>query len=567
MQEGLLDDDGADIEDSLHFAECTLRENGKHVLLDEDDPGIWVFSLSKSEGDGVSQFLNSVGFGCSESGIVQAVDLTGASRKDGPMQKHEKISKVPASLLRGQRDMNGHPLGMHIKSESQEMNHGMDVAQNHNRNSHQNFTIIEIYPRMVAAILQSLSYSMADYEDFLRVGSCTFIESRTLGERLAEDLALHWTSAKTSTISLEVKWLSSCTLIISYSRGHMLRLFRASHFLSDDRRNGLSPEMPLLLSPSGATARFHGIEETPKTHSLYRSIMEHKSSISACLARSGVLVPQDSSWLRVLVEHNSPSQDGKRLIHSPKNAAITLWPAYLCLCADPGAPDDDRPSDLIGNSTEHGSMDVLASAESWLLGKATRLKALETQRRKDESEIQKTKETQDTDVDDDLSDIELQPNPYIASQDISGIYPTPPDGIPANILDSSPNNNPRSSGIDNEEDPGSTPGAVSRPYQEHGNEDIYGELDIDMFTANGLTEADFSFFDEPGLNDGTLQEEANQIMVDDDLEGRIITNPAPATLSSDDNVVQFLQENQDGNVEQKLSGRGGEVFGEQGMPA
>ena len=373
MQEDLLDDDGADIEDNFHFAECILREKGKHVLLDEDDPGIWVFSLSKSEEDGVSQFLNSVGLGCSRSGLVQAVDLTGASRQDGPVEKHENIPKVPASLLRGSGEMNAHALGMHIKSESQAMYHGMDIAQNHSRNSRQNLTIIEIYPRMVAAILKSLSSSVADYEDFLRVGPYTFVESRTLGETLVEDLALHWTSARTNTISLEVEWLSSGNLIISYSRGHMPRLYRVSHFLSENRRSGLSPEVPLLLSPSGATARFHGLEETPKTHALYRSIMEHKSSISTRLARSGVLVPQDSSWLRVLVEQNSPGQDGERIIHRPKNASITLWPACLCLCADPGAPGDDRPSDFIGNSTEHGSMDALASAESWLFGKAARL--------------------------------------------------------------------------------------------------------------------------------------------------------------------------------------------------
>lgn len=564
MQEDLLDDEETGIGGNLILAECALREKGKHVHPDEDNHGIWVFSLSKPEEDGVSQFLNSVGFNHSSSGVLRSVDVEWASRQDGTSQKHETISNAPASMVKGSAEGNINTLRMHIKSKSQAMYYGMDIARDHNQNSRQDFTITEIYPRIVAAILQSFSYSVAEHGDLLRLGPYTFIESRTLGEILVEDLAWQWPTAKTSTISIQVKWLSSGTLIVAYSRRHIIRLYRASHFLPDDRRIGLSRGVPLLLCPSGVTAGLHALEEMPRTHPLHRSGMQLKSSISTRLARIGYSVPQDSRWLRVLIKHDPSSRGRQRITHHPRNASVTLWPSQLCLCTDPVAPDDGRLRDLVDDLTHHGPMDALGKAESWFLGKAARQKALENQRRKDDSELQKVKENWESDNDNDLSDIELQANPYIASQDISGIYPTPPDGIPTNILDFSPNNNLPTTGIGNEENAGSTPSALSRPYEEHGNEDIYGEVDIDMFASNGLTEADFNFFDEPGMNDGTLQEEPTQIIVDDDVEGGNITDPASATMSSEDNTVQLIQSNQIDSVEQNLSERDGERLEEQG---
>jgi mediator of RNA polymerase II transcription subunit 13 len=564
LQEDLLDDEESGIGGNLFLAECALREKGKHVHPDKDNHGIWVFSLSKPEEDDVSQFLNSVGFNYSSSGVLRSVDVEWASRQDGTVQKHETISNTPASMVKSSAEANTHTLRMHIKSESQAMYYGMDIAQDQNPNSGQDFTTTEIYPRIVAAILHSFSYSVADHGDLLRVGPYTFIESRTLGERLVGDLAWQWPTARTSTLSIQVKWLSSGTLIVAYTRRRIIRLYRASHFLPDNRRIGLSREVPLLLCPSGVTAGLHALEEIPKAHPLHRSGMQLKSSISTRLARIGYSVPQDSRWLRVLIEHDPSSRARQRITHRPSNVSVTIWPSQLCLCTDPVALDDGQLRDLVNDLTDHGPMDALAKAESWLLGKAARQKALENQRRKDDSELQKVNENRESDNENDLSDIELQANPYIASQDISGIYPTPPDGIPTNILDSSPNNNLPTSGIGNEEDAGSTPSALSRPYEERGNEDIYGEMDIDMFASNGLTEADFSFFDEPGMNDGTLEEEPSQIMIDADVEGGIITDPASATMSSEDNTVQLIQSNQVDSAAQNLSERDGERLEEQG---
>jgi len=44
---------------------------------------------------------------------------------------------------------------------------------------------------------------------------------------------------------------------------------------------------------------------------------------------------------------------------------------------------------------------------------------------------------------------------------------------------------------------------MSGPLEETGNDELFGEMDIDMFASNGLTEDDFNFFDEPDANGKT----------------------------------------------------------------
>ena len=564
----MLDDVGGEPADSLHTAECTLRREGKHVLLDEENRGIWVFSLSRAEKEELPQFLSPLGLGCSSSGIVQAADLTEIPSQVGSMQKHTNVPRLVPPLPKGPAETNAHAFNLNTKSPSQMPEHGFGVPQNDGANSRQGLKRTDLYPRVVAAITQSLVHSLAAHEEFLRIGPYTCIESRTLGERLVEDLTLRWVLEKTSTITLEVKWLSSGTLIISYSRGHLPRLCRASSILSDGKRRGLSHGLPLLLSPSGAIVKFHEIEETPMAHPSYRSLRNLKRSISFGLAHTGILVPQDSSWLRVLVENSSPCPDRERLINGHDNLSITLWPAYLCLCRDSIALQGDLPIGISSHFTQDGSMEALASAESWLLGKAARLEALETQRRKGELDAPRTKENRDADDDDgDLSDIGIQTSQYITQQDVSGIYPTPPDGVPANNFESPPTNKTHTTGIENVDDASSTPGALSQQYEEHGNEYLYREMDIDMFASNGLTEADFSFFDEPSMNDGkSLQEEPNHTIVDN-LEGNVVTEPVPMTIPSDGNAAQEAYAIQDGRAEPPMSAEDRTMLGAQGMAA
>ena len=553
------DDRGFGDSDQLHIAECMLRECGKHVLLEQDNSGLWVFSLCKAEQEGVPQALRSRGFCCSKAGILQAGGLSAAFNQSGLVKRPDGISKTP----RGPGETNTLAFGAHARPTSQSMSQGVRNPQDDISDSRHDLVVTQLYTRMVRAISKSLCRPLVDHKHFLQVGSSTYLEARTLGDRTIEDLRLSWASSTTSTLSVDLKWLPTETLLISYSRKPLRRLRQTSHLLAHSEKK-LSRDTPLLLSPSGIIARYHGIEDVLKKYQLSQSRIDIESLVSSRLAQSGIVIPRDTQWLRVLVEHTS-CEDGRQLADHQGHPVMTLWPAHLCFCEDAMAVVEDQQIGILTSPRDSGTMDALATVETWYLGKAARTTALETGRQKHELEVQQAEVSHASDDEDALSDPGLEMSHYYtAPQDVSGIYPTPPDGIPTNPIYSSPNNNPLSAGLENEENRGATPGAICRPFDEQGNEDLFGEMDIDMFATNGLTEADFSFFDEP--NDVEMEGEPNQLLAENDLEMKNIPNTVQEVAPISDHLNYSTPENEDGHLRLAMASQDELLLGEPGMP-
>lgn len=544
--------------DQLHNAECMLRECGKHVLLEQDNSGLWVFSLRKAEQEGVPQALRSCGLGCSKAGTLQAGGLNAAFSRSGLFKRPDGLSKTP----RGPGETNTLTFGANAGPASQSMSQSVKNGQDNISDSRHDLVVIQLYTRIVTAISKSLCRPLLDHKHFLQVGSSTYLEARTLGDRIIEDLRLSWALATTSTLSLDVKWLPTETLLISYSRKPLRRLSQASHLLAHNEKK-LSRDTPLLLSPSGIVASFYGIENVSKKDQLYHSKIQIESMVASRLAQSGIMIPQDTQWLRVLVEH--PYEDGRQLADHQEHPVMTLWPAHLCFCEDAMAAVEDQEIGILTSSRDSGTMDALATVETWYLGKAVRTTALETRRQKHELEVQNAEVPHASDDEDALSDPGLEMSHYYtAPQDVSGIYPTPPDGIPTNPIYPSPNNNVLSAGLENEENRGATPGAICRPFDEQGNEDLFGEMDIDMFATNGLTEADFSFFDEP--NDLEMEEEQNQLLTENDLEMNNIPNTVQEVVPARDRISYSMPENEHGHLRITMDRGDKLLLGQLGMP-
>ncbi|KAK4696963.1 hypothetical protein P7C71_g1026, partial [Lecanoromycetidae sp. Uapishka_2] len=170
--------------------------------------------------------------------------------------------------------------------------------------------------------------------------------------------------------------------------------------------------------------------------------------------------------------------------------------------------------------TAYDFCDPLAKAESWFLSASVRLRSLEVKRQKLALEAQEIQEPDGTDDEDTLYDLEFQATQGITPQDVSGIYPTPPDGIRSSLTVSSPTNVQNQVDREAEQSVHPTPQASNRPYAEHESGDLFDEIEMDMFTANGLTEADFSFFDEPSPAYEELQHDGHVIVEDDDFAPR-----------------------------------------------
>ena len=241
---------------------------------------------------------------------------------------------------------------------------------------------------------------------------------------------------------------------------------------------------------------------------------------------------------------------------------VSLWPADLCFCEDSFnliSGEDDGPFD---KPLADGSVDPLEKAESWFLGKAARMEASRIRLLEENKKAQALKDVEDTDDEDPLSPFEMPVDQGISPQDVSGIYPTPPDGLPPALLGSSNSNNLRPSDYYDEEKE-LQPGDETRgDYDGHENDDLFGDIDIDMFASNGLTEADFSFFDEPGMIDEDLRETGQVMALDDTNE----TTDHPMAFDGQ-GVTATLHERGDTGLDETIAEDQENIISAKGMTA
>lgn len=489
--------------DRLHHTEWLCRKRGKHVLSDEQ--GIWVFSLSQAEKEDVHRVLDSDGFTCTLSGTERSSDIA-ATFRPGTSVSNSGNTAASAFTVPGDSGRSN----VQAFSANSNAASPMDLVD-----PLRNVLDAELTyscTKMASAISQSLCYALTNETTYIQVGLSSCIDVETLADVGVEDLGVSKPFETTTSISFGIDWLRSGSLLITYRCKDLARLQRVSWLLSQDQKLFQMPlGLPLLLSPSGKISQYLGVDTTSRQDLSYDSRSELKASVSARLARIGIVLPSDPCWIRVLLEGHPSAGEPDQSTSSSTDPLWTIWPASCCLCKEVVAvhEQDETAVDTMP--------DPLATAESWFLSGAGRLKALELKQRQMDLEAQRAQGPGETDEEDALSDLEIQVTQGITPQDVSGIYPTPPDGIRSSLADSSPNELPTHVDRETDQNVQSMPGALARPYAEHESGDLFDEIEMDMFTANGLTEADFSFFDEPSPIYGHLPGDADAVATIDDL--------------------------------------------------
>ena len=344
---------------------------------------------------------------------------------------------------------------------------------------------------------------MGKEREWIQVGPYACIDARTLGIDLFDDLELHSWIATTTKLCFDVKWLSSGTMLISFFKVQLPRHIGSAKMLASDGRSaGLVVGSPLLLSPSGNRCQYLGTEDNPKSDGQRKSRERLKASILSRLSQQGIRPMPEVTWIRVYTKTESNISGGSQ---------VSIWPADLCFCEDSISPISGEAGELLNLSIIDGSTDPLEEAETWFLGKSARLQALRAKAEEELSAAQAPKDAEDTDDEDILSPFEVPMDQGITPQDVSGVYPTPPDGLPPALAGSSNPNNPRLGDSDDEEKELQNSDEARGDYDGQENDDLFGDMDMDIFASNGLTEADFSFFDEPDMMDQDLRE-TGQVM-------------------------------------------------------
>ena len=359
-------------------------------------------------------------------------------------------------------------------------------------------SVSEVYPKFICAVSSSLSHRLGKEREWIQAGPNSCIDARTLGDDHLDMLELHSYIATTTNLSFDVKWLSSGTIIISFFQVQLPKYTRMSTMLSrDNHSTGVAVGSPLLLSPSGVKCQYLGTEDLLKSGVQRKTAAKVKASTLSRLAYQGIQSVQDVAWIQVQQERDSKAPNGQ---------SVSLWPADLCFCEDLMNPFSCDNAESFKLSIVDASIDPLQGAESWFLGRSAREEALRARAQEENGGASVPKDVEETDDEDILSPFEIPIDQGITPQDVSGIYPTPPDGLPSALLGPSHPSNLQSGDYDDEEKGQQLGDEARGDHQEQEDDDLFGDIDIDMFASNGLTEADISFFDDPDMIDEDLRE-------------------------------------------------------------
>ncbi len=437
-------------------------------------------------------------------------DLAAAITSSASVSSSIKTSRFTQSSAAAIIDLNTQAYGSNTRSNTQPSINEPDHKKREAWIADQDHSVSEVYSNFISAVSCSLSHFLGNEQGWIQIGPYACIDARTLGGDLSDNSELHSRAATTTKLSFDVKWLSSGTLLISFFQNRLPRQRRMSTMISKDgHATGLAVGSPLILSPSGIRGQYLGTEDVPKSVVQRKSTLPVKASILSRLAQRGISIVQDATWIKVHIE-----REPNLSVVQP----MSLWPADLCLCDDVMTPVSGEDGESFDRYIADGSFDALQEAESWFLGKDTRMKASQARLREEKQEAQAMKNGEDTDDEEDLSPFEITMDQGITPQDVSGIYPTPPDGLPPALLGSSNPNNLQIGDYDDEEKELQPSVDAHGDYNGQENDDLFGDMDIDMFASNGLTEADFSFFDEPGMIDEDLRETGQAMALDDTNE-------------------------------------------------
>lgn len=344
-------------------------------------------------------------------------------------------------------------------------------------------------------------------------------------------------------MSVVVECVPSTELVISSSYSILPGLRRLSEVLLGRRQDGeLVQSSKILICPSGQVGLYRGLasasEENADTDSEaavdqafdHRKspndpYAENKRSIASRLAQRGIEVSDQEYWVRL--QYTGPSSISDVLKGDPHCSPpfTFLWPSSLCFCIPGTFPHEERWSHCL-TFGQDSCMDPLLYAETWFMGKAGRTLPMKASRKTVGEEEQNSEDEEDPIGKDAFADLVPRLTQYGSTQDIASIYPTPPDGVPsqATISNQRPAQSSYGDGLgkrhlDSVEGGTHLVGSpltsnldpiISSTTYDQLEDDLYAELDNDLFAANGLTEADLDFFDEPNSDNKVVVPEVQE---------------------------------------------------------
>ncbi|USP79551.1 Mediator of RNA polymerase II transcription subunit 13 [Curvularia clavata] len=352
--------------------------------------------------------------------------------------------------------------------------------------------------------------------------------------------------------SINVHWTSSGTLLLSAfaDRRNVIRCLSGVSTLSEERQligtcirvapSGLLATITSFEDPLDAITEEITVRHRKRTKltSLEQSIEKWKSSVKRWLGWKGYSLPdldQRTSWVRIRTTLvSSPN------LASPASVSLErdiLWPRALCFfhvvdkldstiagTNSIAAPGNSNVLAWFETPESMGFKDPFDTAQEWFLGKPDRDKILEARRKAKKAEEDAARRKEEHPSLHPSSPLNAR-GAYGDLQAVSGVYPTPPDGVapgtgvsysdtphtsgpPSNVILAPGGNNPAinlsapSDNIKTEDHQmtSTSPAGPSAPDNFNtstGNDDLFEDMEEDGFGGERIEETDFDFFDGP----------------------------------------------------------------------
>ncbi|KAF2494486.1 hypothetical protein BU16DRAFT_618564 [Lophium mytilinum] len=576
----------------LGTVECTLRQARHLVLHDTARSWLWLFRPitpeKATQTPAAPPIVDGYAFHAEISGLVRAAELARAPARPSNPPTSATSTNAPPSALRSNQAGN---------LRATQANSQISLAFS-GSGEPQQYDVYAVYELLMSSVVASISYSLARDHGMIPLNYRTFV-SFSIAEPRAKSLESDFSDKPSWLTSVDVHWTSAGSLVISTSSKWRPDMHQLSSLGPPTSK--VKPGSVVRTAPSGNLAVFLGLElsglsngdnenvreqrKRPRIKNEADDIHNWKTHAKSWLARKGLgSFVQDygtKPWARIQIASDTiPSElDSPSLANQ---AYELLWPSGLCFSYDSSKQGWDPAASVrtpLGledhltsqNSAEQGldwfqtpeSMgyqDPLDLAQQWFCNKPERDKAQEARRKAQQAE-EEAQTKDDSNVLYPSSPLYSRTGAWGDLQPVSGVYPTPPDGVapqgpvvssagdiphisgPIGSMDGmlSQDSNPRSSDLPGTNDadgtgllgmPGTSP-KLSHPFDSQpelnfssslhgGNDDLFEDMDEDTFDGNGVTDADFNFFDEPdgddfgdmdgvqGTNDDAQPEETSQ---------------------------------------------------------
>ncbi|KAI8931752.1 hypothetical protein NX059_011393 [Plenodomus lindquistii] len=536
--------------DDIRAVESKLRQASHWVTQDATRPWLWLFKPTSPEesAQGSADLPTVDGYRLQreQAGRIKAVELARPPLRAGQSSATSSTSSSTTSPSVAPPQKGSQSGGARLPP-----GHGPANAADQQPPDY--FTV---YDLLISSVIGLISYTLVKDCKVVALNYRTFISRPTTLStphdwHASSSSDLHWLT------SISAHWTSSGTLLVSTvtQSSHTICCLDQINQPSEHEQvigkvvrvapNGLLASIVSFDDPLGSVAVDINVRQKKRarTTTLEQSIAKWKSTVTRWLGWKGFSLPdldKRDSWVRIRTTQ-APSPALSSPISSSQEWDI-LWPRALCFLYAADRTEniandlfDTRSSESRANvlrwfesTSSHGFRDPLDVAQEWALGKADRDKLLETQRRAKKAEEDAVRRKEEQVGLFPSSPLNTRTGAYGDLQAVSGVYPTPPDGVApltglaicdtpsvsgavSNVILAPGVNNPAIN-LSAPQDHSHTemgesttspafPAAPENFNTSSGNDDLFGDMEEEGYEGDNINDEDFDFFDAPDDED------------------------------------------------------------------